>query len=149
MSYSEGMAIPGSGIRPKRDVTRRQRPMRALVSSTLQRNLRANMHRTRLLGYSLQPDRLTGWFHIHNLFDLSKDIWYFWQDLRNWKWSYKIFEEMLCYWINQYLSSRYIRNRAFTWNISSKLSGHFWKLWVLPTFYYAIYIYFYFVLHFF
>ena len=41
------------------DVTRRQRPMRALVSFTLQRklhtNMRTNMRRTQPLGYSPQP----------------------------------------------------------------------------------------------
>ena len=44
----------GSRIRPKCDVTRRQRPMGALVSFPLQRSLHANMRRTRLLGYSPQ-----------------------------------------------------------------------------------------------
>ena len=36
----------GSRIWPQCNVTRRQRPMRALVSFTLQRNLRTNMRRT-------------------------------------------------------------------------------------------------------
>ena len=45
----------GCQIWPKCDITRTQRPMRALASFTLQRNLHANMHRMQLLGYSLQP----------------------------------------------------------------------------------------------
>ena len=45
----------GSRIWPKCDVTRKQEPMRVLVSFTLQRNLRANMCRTRHLAYSPQP----------------------------------------------------------------------------------------------
>ena len=39
----------------KCDVTRRQRPMRALVLFTLQRNMHANMHRTWLSSYSGWP----------------------------------------------------------------------------------------------
>ena len=42
----------GSRISPQCDVTRRQRPMRALELFTLQRKLHANMRRTQLLGYS-------------------------------------------------------------------------------------------------
>ena len=53
--YSECLAMPGSGIWPKCDITRRQRPMRALVSFTIQGNLEANMCRTQLLDYSPQP----------------------------------------------------------------------------------------------
>ena len=49
----------------KCDVTGRQRPMRALVSFTLQRNLRTNMGRTRLLAYFrtrlVQVDRLVSY----------------------------------------------------------------------------------------
>ena len=41
----------GSGICPKCDITRRQIAMRALVSFTLQRILRAKMCGTQLLGY--------------------------------------------------------------------------------------------------
>ena len=57
-----------SRICPKGDVTRRQRPMRALVSFTLQRNLRNNMTFELFAATSLF--RLTGSFHIH-LFYLS------------------------------------------------------------------------------
>ena len=45
----------GSRIWPKCDVTRKQRPMRAFVLFTLQRNLLTNMHRTWLLAYSSLP----------------------------------------------------------------------------------------------
>ena len=55
MRYSEDLAIQGSQIWPQCDITRRQRPMRALTSLTLQRKLRTNMRRTQLLGYSPQP----------------------------------------------------------------------------------------------
>ena len=51
MRYSEGLAVPTSEC----DVTRRQRPMKDLVSFTLQKKLRSNMRRTQLLGYSPQP----------------------------------------------------------------------------------------------
>ena len=44
----------GSRISPQCDITRRQRPMRALVSFTVQRKLCTNMRRTWLLGYSPQ-----------------------------------------------------------------------------------------------
>ena len=44
-----------SRIWPKSDVTWRQRPIKALASSTLHKNLRANICRTRILGYSPQP----------------------------------------------------------------------------------------------
>ena len=50
----------GSRICLKGDVTRRQRPMRALTYFTEQRNLRANKRRTRLLDYSPQLACL-GW----------------------------------------------------------------------------------------
>ena len=63
MCYSEGLAnCQGTQIWPKSDprVTRRQRPMRALVPFTLQRNMRTNMCRTRLLGCSPQPT-YSGW----------------------------------------------------------------------------------------
>ena len=42
-----------SGIWPMYNVTRRQRPMRALITFKLQRNLHATMRRSRLLSYSL------------------------------------------------------------------------------------------------
>ena len=62
MCYSEGLAIcQGSRIWPKCDITRRQRPMRALVTFTLQRNLHTNMCRTHLLGYSQQPACSDDW----------------------------------------------------------------------------------------
>ena len=59
--------MPGvSNLATKCDVTRRQRHIRALVSFTLQRIVRANMRRARLMGYSPRSlFRLTGWFHIH------------------------------------------------------------------------------------
>ena len=50
----------GSRIWPKGDVTRRQRPMRALVSFTLLRNVCTNKCRTQLLGYLPQP-ACSGW----------------------------------------------------------------------------------------
>ena len=57
------MLCQGSRIWPKRDVNRRLRPMRALLS--LQRNLHTNMCRTRLSGYSPQQacsiDRLVSY----------------------------------------------------------------------------------------
>ena len=64
----------GSGIWPTYHVARRERPMRALVLFTLQRNLLVNMRRTWLFRRS-QPVqlRLTGWFHIH-MFLLSKAV---------------------------------------------------------------------------
>ena len=45
----------GSRASSQCDVTRRKRPMRALVSFTLQRKLHTNMRRTQLLGYLMQP----------------------------------------------------------------------------------------------
>ena len=49
-----------SGIWFPRDITRRQWPMRALVSFTLQRTPRGEMRRTRLLGY-LPQSPWAGW----------------------------------------------------------------------------------------
>ena len=73
MRYSEGMDMPGSLIWHQREVTRKQGPIRALVSFTLLRNLQGNMGRARLLGSSLRLacSGWPGWFHIH-LFYLSK-----------------------------------------------------------------------------
>ena len=54
----------GSRILSYCDITRRQRPMRALVSLTLQRRLRTNMGKMQLMGYSPQPGCsgiLIGW----------------------------------------------------------------------------------------
>ena len=50
----------GPEIWLRRDITRRQRPIRALASFTLHVILRTNMHRTRLLCYLLQP-ACPGW----------------------------------------------------------------------------------------
>ena len=50
-----------SRIWPHCDINRRQRPMRALISFTFQKNLRINMRRMRLLGYSRQPGACSCW----------------------------------------------------------------------------------------
>ena len=57
----------GSRILPQCDVTRRQRPIRALVSFTLQRKLHTNMRRMQLLGYRITPHTTHTFIH-HNTY---------------------------------------------------------------------------------
>ena len=75
MRYSEGRLCHGSRIWPKSDVTRRQRPIRALISFTLQRNLVHQQAQNATFGLFCAATlfRLTGRIHTHLYLDFQ---WY-------------------------------------------------------------------------
>ena len=64
LSYREDLASLATSSQCY--ITRSQRPIRAFVLFTLQRKLCTNMHRTQILGYSLQPG-CSGRSAVHHL----------------------------------------------------------------------------------